>query len=47
VPHLATRNAVAVTGLEYELTGALHFSNGGGVYTAAGKRASGRASGWS
>jgi tRNA A-37 threonylcarbamoyl transferase component Bud32 len=33
-PHLATRNSVTMTGLEYELTGALHFSNGGGVYTA-------------
>jgi tRNA A-37 threonylcarbamoyl transferase component Bud32 len=37
-PHLAARNSVAVTGLEYELTGALHFSNGGGVYTATDKR---------
>jgi tRNA A-37 threonylcarbamoyl transferase component Bud32 len=33
-PHLAARNAVAMAGLEYDLTGALHFSNGGGVYTA-------------
>lgn len=33
-PHLAARNAVVTTDMEYELTGALHFSNGGGVYTA-------------
>ena len=32
--HLAARNSVAMTGMEYDLTGALHFSNGGGVYTA-------------
>jgi hypothetical protein len=38
VPHLAARNSVAVTDLEYDLTGALHFSNGGGVYTATDKR---------
>jgi tRNA A-37 threonylcarbamoyl transferase component Bud32 len=37
-PHLAARNSVAVTDLEYDLTGALHFSNGGGVYTATHKR---------
>ena len=37
-PHLAARNSVAVTDLEYDLTGALHFSNGGGVYTATCKR---------
>jgi tRNA A-37 threonylcarbamoyl transferase component Bud32 len=37
-PHLAARNSVAVAGLEYQLTGALHFSNGGGVYTATDKR---------
>jgi tRNA A-37 threonylcarbamoyl transferase component Bud32 len=37
-PHLDARNSVAVTGLEYDLTGALHFSNGGGVYTATDKR---------
>jgi tRNA A-37 threonylcarbamoyl transferase component Bud32 len=37
-PHLAARNSVTVTGLEYDLTGALHFSNGGGVYTATDKR---------
>jgi hypothetical protein len=33
-PHLDARNSVSMTGIEYELTGALHFSNGGGVYTA-------------
>jgi tRNA A-37 threonylcarbamoyl transferase component Bud32 len=37
-PHLAARNSVAMTDLEYDLTGALHFSNGGGVYTATDKR---------
>jgi tRNA A-37 threonylcarbamoyl transferase component Bud32 len=37
-PHLAARNSVAMTDLEYNLTGALHFSNGGGVYTATDKR---------
>ena len=37
-PHLAARNSVAMTGLEYDLTGALHFSNGGGVYTATDQR---------
>jgi tRNA A-37 threonylcarbamoyl transferase component Bud32 len=38
VPHLAARNSVGMTDLEYDLTGALHFSNGGGVYTATDKR---------
>ena len=37
-PHLAARNSVTVTDLEYDLTGALHFSNGGGVYTGTHKR---------
>jgi Protein kinase domain len=37
-PHLAARNSETVTDLEYDLTGALHFSNGGGVYTATDKR---------
>ena len=37
-PHLAARNSVAMTDLDYDLTGALHFSNGGGVYTATDKR---------
>ena len=27
-----------MTDMEYDLTGALHFSNGGGVYTATDKR---------
>lgn len=37
-PHLAARNSVAMTDLEYDLTAPLHFSNGGGVYTATDKR---------
>jgi hypothetical protein len=37
-PHLAARNAVAFAGLPYAVTGALHFSNGGGVYAASDKR---------
>jgi hypothetical protein len=37
-PHLAARNSVGLTDLEYDITGALHFSNGGGVYTATDKR---------
>jgi len=37
-PHLAARNSVTVTDLEYDLTGALHFSNGGGVYTGTDRR---------
>ncbi|HXT91343.1 MAG TPA: class III lanthionine synthetase LanKC, partial [Trebonia sp.] len=37
-PHLAARNSVGMTELDYDLTGALHFSNGGGVYTATEKR---------
>jgi class III lanthionine synthetase len=37
-PHLAARNSVSMTEMEYDLTGALHFSNGGGVYTANHKR---------
>jgi tRNA A-37 threonylcarbamoyl transferase component Bud32 len=37
-PHMDARNSVAVTDLEYDLIGALHFSNGGGVYTATDKR---------
>jgi hypothetical protein len=32
-PHLAARNATTVTDLPYRIEGALHFSNGGGVYT--------------
>ncbi|HTU76079.1 MAG TPA: class III lanthionine synthetase LanKC [Trebonia sp.] len=37
-PHLAARNSLAFSGLPYEVTGALHFSNGGGVYAATDKR---------
>jgi serine/threonine protein kinase len=37
-PHLAARNAVGMADLPYDVTGALHFSNGGGVYTATDKR---------
>ena len=37
-PHIAARNCAGFAGLSYEVTGALHFSNGGGVYTAADKR---------
>jgi len=37
-PHLAARNSLALTGLPYEVTGALHFSNGGGVYAATDTR---------
>jgi tRNA A-37 threonylcarbamoyl transferase component Bud32 len=37
-PHLAARNAVSVAELDYDVTGALHFSNGGGVYTGTHKR---------
>jgi serine/threonine protein kinase len=36
--HLAARNSVALADLDYDVTGALHFSNGGGVYTATGRR---------
>jgi tRNA A-37 threonylcarbamoyl transferase component Bud32 len=34
VPHLEARNAVTMEGVPYQVTEALHFSNGGGVYTA-------------
>jgi tRNA A-37 threonylcarbamoyl transferase component Bud32 len=37
-PHLAARNAVTMTDVPYEITEALHFSNGGGVYTAEDTR---------
>ncbi|MFE2040248.1 class III lanthionine synthetase LanKC [Streptomyces sp. NPDC059477] len=37
-PHLAARTAVGTSGLPYELQGALHFSNGGGVYLARDTR---------
>jgi serine/threonine protein kinase len=42
-PHLAARNSVAMEELKYNVTGALHFSNGGGVYTATDKRDGGPA----
>jgi tRNA A-37 threonylcarbamoyl transferase component Bud32 len=37
-PQLAARNSVSVAELDYDVTGALHFSNGGGVYTGTDKR---------
>jgi predicted Ser/Thr protein kinase len=37
-PHLAARESMAVEGLPYRIDGALHFSNGGGVYTAHDER---------
>lgn len=33
-PHLAARNAVTVDNMPYQVTAALHFSNGGGLYIA-------------
>jgi hypothetical protein len=33
-PHFAARESMTVEGLPYSIEGALHFSNGGGVYTA-------------
>jgi hypothetical protein len=37
-PHLAARDSVTIAALPYDVEQALHFSNGGGVYTAADKR---------
>jgi class III lanthionine synthetase len=37
-PHLAARNSTATTDLPYQITAALHFSNGGGVYRGVDKR---------
>ncbi|HUN37982.1 MAG TPA: class III lanthionine synthetase LanKC [Trebonia sp.] len=37
-PHLAARNSLGLSGLPYEVTGALHFSNGGGVYAGTDRR---------
>lgn len=37
-PHLAARESVGLADLDYIVTGALHFSNGGGVYTGTDKR---------
>jgi tRNA A-37 threonylcarbamoyl transferase component Bud32 len=38
VPHLEARNAVTMENVPYRVTEALHFSNGGGVYTAEDTR---------
>ena len=37
-PHLDARNAVTMTGIPYQITEALHFSNGGGVYAGEDTR---------
>ena len=37
-PHLAARNAVSLAAMPYQLKQALHFSNGGGVYTGTDTR---------
>lgn len=37
-PHLAARAAAGADGIPYEIEGALHFSNGGGVYRARDPR---------
>jgi serine/threonine protein kinase len=37
-PHLAARNSGTMTELPYQVDRALHFSNGGGVYSATDKR---------
>ncbi|MEU5977069.1 class III lanthionine synthetase LanKC [Streptomyces sp. NPDC047315] len=37
-PHLEARAAVGTTDMPYEIQGALHFSNGGGVYRARSTR---------
>ncbi|MYS24233.1 Lanthionine synthetase C-like protein [Streptomyces sp. DvalAA-14] len=37
-PHLAARNATTVADLPYRIEKALHFSNGGGVYTGVDTR---------
>ncbi|MGE5132803.1 MAG: class III lanthionine synthetase LanKC [Gemmatimonadota bacterium] len=37
-PHLAARNAVSLAAMPYQITRALHFSNGGGVYVATDMR---------
>jgi hypothetical protein len=37
-PHLAARNAATLAGRPYRVEGALHFSNGGGVYLATDSR---------
>ncbi|MER7045350.1 class III lanthionine synthetase LanKC [Streptomyces jumonjinensis] len=42
-PHLEARAAVGTQELPYEFLGALHFSNGGGVYTARDTRSGAKA----
>jgi hypothetical protein len=37
-PHVEARNAVTMTGVPYQITEALHFSNGGGVYAGEDTR---------
>ncbi|WP_318721713.1 class III lanthionine synthetase LanKC [Streptomyces albicerus] len=37
-PHLAARNSTTVAGLPYQIEGALHYSNGGGLYTGRDTR---------
>jgi hypothetical protein len=37
-PHLAARSATTVADIPYDITEALHFSNGGGVYAGRDKR---------
>ncbi|SEH02355.1 Lanthionine synthetase C-like protein [Nonomuraea solani] len=37
-PHLDRRNDLRLDGFPYEIVGALHYSNGGGVYEARDKR---------
>ncbi|MFJ4437595.1 class III lanthionine synthetase LanKC [Streptomyces sp. NPDC088923] len=37
-PHLAARTAAGADGIPYDIEGALHFSNGGGVYRAKDPR---------
>nr|WP_208607512.1 class III lanthionine synthetase LanKC [Streptomyces curacoi] len=37
-PHLAARNSTTVAGLPYRIESALHFSNGGGLYTGQDTR---------
>ncbi|WP_234010853.1 class III lanthionine synthetase LanKC, partial [Streptomyces sp. SPB78] len=37
-PHLAARSAAGADGIPYDIEGALHFSNGGGVYRAKDPR---------
>ena len=41
-PHLQARKAVTIAGLPYRVEEALHFSNGGGVYSAVDTRTGGK-----